>query len=819
MPERESATTCQESEETKTHPKRSPALGLCLGACAITIARQNGGDITFGRMVHDGKVAEVLRGILSTSLTAKVVITGRGFRNMVAIPTISEPESVELAYGSLRHAHPDIDCIVSAGGETFIAYALDQYGKIRSVQTGNKCASGTGEFFLQQIKRMGLSLEEAMTTAVDVEPYQVASRCSVFCKSDCTHAMNKGLSKGRIVAGLCRMMAEKIATLVKKVRASRVLITGGVNEIVAHATAAVFFDPKVETIFEIGGQDAKYTFITNRVASDYAMNEACSAGTGSFLEEACLESLGIGTRDMESVALRATSPPDFNDQCAAFIGSDIKTAIQEGVGKEDIVAGLVYSVCRNYLNRVKGARSLGQKIFMQGGVCYNRTVPAAMATLCGREIIVPPEPGLMGAFGVALEVLRGVQAGRLEKKSYRLDELAERTVISREPFVCKGDGQGCDRKCTIARIEVNGVIFPFGGACDRYYNMLRKTAVKKPGLDLVRLREDLVFSKYAPPPQAGAGPSVGIPAALLTNTLYPFYATFFSALGMHVVLGTEPSAAGMDARGSSFCYPVLLSHGFTHGLLLRDVDYIFLPQVKSLAVENSATVNCTCPFVQADPYYLRATFHDTLGPKCLTEVLEFDRPNAMRLTFRSLATRLGFSSSAADRAFTQARQVFDAMRNEMFETGRKFLRDLDPDEIAIVLFGRPYNAFSRFGNMGIPHKFASRGYRVIPHDFLPLGALGVKSQPGMYWATGQGILQVASFVARTTNLFGVFVTNFSYGPDSIHYWLFPGHHGAEAFPDPGIRRAYRRCRNRYPHRGLSRCHQGLPGLAAATGAG
>lgn len=933
MPERESATTCQESEETKTHPKRSPALGLCLGACAITIARQNGGDITFGRMVHDGKVAEVLRGILSTSLPAKVVITGRGFRNMVAIPTISEPESVELAYGSLRHAHPDIDCIVSAGGETFIAYALDQYGKIRSVQTGNKCASGTGEFFLQQIKRMGLSLEEAMTTAVDVEPYQVASRCSVFCKSDCTHAMNKGLSKGRIVAGLCRMMAEKIATLVKKARASRVLITGGVsknrivleylgrhcpgaltvpqspffealgalikaqqegpvlrgdeklfngahssftflpalrdgmrqvrfasmnrgvfmegeyvlgldvgstttkavmlrtdtheicadiylrttgdpidasrrcyhailsqipancsakiigigttgsgrqiaglhaqtpcvvNEIVAHATAAVFFDPKVETIFEIGGQDAKYTFITNRVASDYAMNEACSAGTGSFLEEACLESLGIGTRDMESVALRATSPPDFNDQCAAFIGSDIKTAIQEGVGKEDIVAGLVYSVCRNYLNRVKGARSLGQKIFMQGGVCYNRTVPAAMATLCGREIIVPPEPGLMGAFGVALEVLRGVQAGRLEKKSYRLDELAERTVIYREPFVCKGNGQGCDRKCTIARIEVNGVIFPFGGACDRYYNMLRKTAVKKPGLDLVRLREDLVFSKYAPPPQAGAGPSIGIPAALLTNTLYPFYATFFSALGMPVVLGTEPSAAGMDARGSSFCYPVLLSHGFTHGLLLRDVDYIFLPQVKSLAVENSAAVNCTCPFVQADPYYLRATFHDTLGPKCLTEVLEFDRPNAMRLTFRSLATRLGFSSSAADRAFTQARQVFDAMRNEMFETGRKFLRDLDPDEIAIVLFGRPYNAFSRFGNMGIPHKFASRGYRVIPHDFLPLEALGgVKSQPGMYWATGQGILQAASFVARTPNLFGVFVTNFSCGPDSF----------------------------------------------------
>jgi predicted CoA-substrate-specific enzyme activase len=932
MPERISTRNLQGNEATSPPRKTGAALGLCLGACAITIARQNGGDITFGRMVHDGKVAEVLRGILETSLPAKVVITGRGFRNMVTIATISEPEAIELAYGRLRHACPRIDCIVSAGGETFIAYALDRQGKIRSVQTGDKCASGTGEFFLQQINRMGLALEEAMAAAVDAEPYQVASRCSVFCKSDCTHAMNKGVSKGRISAGLCRMMAEKITNLVKKARASRVLITGGVsknrivleylrqhcpealtipqspffealgalikaqqegallhgdenlfngahsaftflpplteslakvhfasmnrgvfmdgdyvlgldvgstttkavllrtdtheicadiylrtngdpidasrrcyraiqsripancspriigigttgsgrqiaglhaqtacviNEIVAHAIAAVFFDPEVETIFEIGGQDAKYTFITNRVASDYAMNEACSAGTGSFLEEACLESLGFCTKNMEAAALRAMSPPDFNDQCAAFIGSDIKIAVQEGIGKEDIVAGLVYSVCRNYLHRVKGSRPLGRKIFMQGGVCYNRAVPAAMATLCGRQIVVPPEPGLMGAFGVALEVLHGIGAGRFDKGSYRLDELAERPVIYREPFVCKGNGQGCDRKCTIARIEVNGTIFPFGGACDRYSNPLRKTGMKKPGLDLVRWREDLVFGKYAPPPRVDTAPAVGIPAALLTNTLYPFYATFFSSLGLRVVLGIELSVEGMDARGASFCYPVLLSHGFTHGLLQRDVDYIFLPRVKSLAVENSATVNCTCPFVQADPDSLRATFHDALGPRFLTEVLEFDRTDALRVSLRSLAARLGFSASAAHRAFTRAQQVFDAMRSEMLETGQKFLRDLHPDEIAIVLFGRPYNAFSRFGNMGIPHKFASRGYRVIPHDFLPLAALGVKSRPGMYWATGQGILQAADFVASTPNLFGVFITNFSCGPDSF----------------------------------------------------
>ena len=139
------------------------------------------------------------------------------------------------------------------------------------------------------------------------------------------------------------------------------------------------FDPEVDTIFEIGGQDAKYTYITNSVPSDYAMNEACSAGTGSFLEESAKESLGLEVTEIGKVAYQGRNPPNFNDQCAAFIGSDIKNAAQEGIPVEDIVAGLVYSICMNYSNRVKGNRPVGKKVFMQGGVCYNEAIPAAMA--------------------------------------------------------------------------------------------------------------------------------------------------------------------------------------------------------------------------------------------------------------------------------------------------------------------------------------------------------------------------------------------------------------------------------------------------------
>lgn len=915
------------------HTDDTDAIGICLGACTITIARRQGGSRSFLQIRHEGKVDDVLRQFLDTALPARVSITGRSFRNLITIPTLSEPEAVEHAYNALRHTCPDIDCIVSAGGETFLAYFLDRNGRIRSVQTGNKCASGTGEFYLQQIQRMDMDLQDAVSKAVGEEPYTVAGRCSVFCKSDCTHALNKGLSKGRISAGLCKMMAGKISEILNKNRPQRILVIGGVsrnnvvldflresypetltlpespffealgamceaelngslvtetdtlftpahtaftflpglnqgltkvtfnamkrgqfhngeyilgldvgstttkaillrtdnctitaevylrtsgdpiaasrrcysellqqipdgitpkiigigttgsgrqiaglhaqtpgviNEIVAHAAAAVFFDPEVETIFEIGGQDAKYTFITNRVASDYAMNEACSAGTGSFLEEACRETLGIITEEIEALALCSTSAPNFSDQCSAFISSDIKTAVQEGIAKEDIVAGLVYSVCQNYLNRVKGARPIGKKIFMQGGVCYNRAVPAAMASLCGQEIIVPPEPGLMGAFGVALEVKRKLDAGILEKGIYNLQDLAEREVHYKEPFICGGGREKCDRKCSIARIEVNGTLYPFGGSCDLHYNLLKNKNLDPKGLDLVKIREDLVFRKYAPRLcEDMRAISIGIPVSLLTNSLYPFYATFFTQLGVRVVPGITPDPQGLEVPGAAFCFPILQSHAFLQGLLQQELDHIFIPQVKSLAQKTSNEVNCTCPLVQAEPYFLQAAFFDSLQKKLLTEVLDFDNPKILRSAFVSLALRLGFPRKKALQAFAVANETFDAMCSEMHEIGRNFLASLSPKENAIVLFGRPYNAFSKFGNMGIPHKFASHGYRVIPHDFLPLQELGGTSVSQMYWASGQGIMQAASFVQSHPNLYGVYVTNFSCGPDSF----------------------------------------------------
>lgn len=924
------------------------AIGLCLGASRVSmviVERMVPGNIevaTTQIKSHDGDVVTAVMEMLASidlNTTDRVAVTGHKFRNRVNLSAIPEAEAVETAYEYLKSKYFACDTIVSAGGETFIAYKLDDQGKIINVHTGNKCASGTGEFFLQQIKRMNLSVDEALDRAEINHPYTVASRCSVFCKSDCTHALNKGEAKGRVVAGLCKMMARKSLELVRKCKPNNILLVGGlsqntvmldyirqelepgqnllvageagyfealgaalwalenetvsldkvgnifkgldeqssftfftslqdytgkvafktittaqaqegdeclvgldvgstttkavvmrtsdnallasvylrtngdpiraarecyhslaeqisvpvkvtgigvtgsgrqiaglhastecvINEIVAHATAAVYFDPEVDTIFEIGGQDAKYTYITNKVPSDYAMNEACSAGTGSFLEEAAKETMGIDTLEIADIAMQGTKPPNFNDQCAAFISSDIKSAIQEGIRREDIIAGLVYSVCQNYANRVKGNRPVGKKVFMQGGVCYNQAVPIAMAAITGKDIIVPPEPGLMGAYGVALEVKNRLEAGLVTEQLFDLGKLAAREAVYGRPFVCKGGKEQCDRKCKINMIELEGKKYPFGGACNKYVNLRSNVKYDVANLDLVALREKLVFDKYVPKVnRPHPAKKIGMLKSLLVNTLYPLYYNFFTGMGLDVVLADHLHPEGMERKGAPFCYPVEQAHGFMADLLNHQVDYVFLPHVMGLPVENGIKASVTCPLVQGEPYYLKAVFKELGSQKVLSPMLDFSKGyDSMVDDFVEIGRALGIRKSECMKAYEAAVQIQKACVREMRQIGRQVLEELEaePGKIGIVLFGRSYNAFSPLGNMGIPHKFASRGYLILPWEFLSFE----KEEPmhHMFWSSGQMILKSAKIVQSHPQLFGTYITNFSCGPDSF----------------------------------------------------
>ncbi len=735
-------------------------LGVCVGASTISFvkATRERDYITVSEVKlieHHGNPKKVLNDYFQNldSENYSIVFTGRKFKNIINGYNIPEPEAIEKTVKFLK-LDGKIDVIASLGGENFIVYTLDKKGSILTVYTGNKCASGTGEFFLQQIGRMNLDIQQAIKLSESDNIYKVSGRCSVFCKSDCTHALNKGVPKEQVVSGLCKMIADKALELLVKQNSKNLLVIGGVsqntgvikflkdsypnlvvpeqatyfealgaclkaaekkftvdknnlykevshnftflpplekgnsnvifkelkkstpvendvcilgldvgstttkavllrvsdnsilaseylrtngnpveasiecyksirnqvsvpikiiglgttgsgrhisalhaltkgivNEIIAHAVASAYFDKEVDTIFEIGGQDAKYTFLTNGVASDYAMNEACSAGTGSFLEEASKESLNIYYKDIADIAFTAKNPINFNDQCSAFISSDIKTASHEGLPKEDIVAGLVYSICMNYINRVKGNRIVGKKVFMQGGVCYNKAVPYAMANLVGKEIIVPPDPGLMGAFGVALEIKRRIELNLLEPDDFSLDELINRKFRYLKEFECAGGSEKCDRKCKISVIEVESKKYPFGGACSKYYNERLKIKSTPDKYNLVKLRQEYIFKKYSTDIlSVDSGVKIGISKSFLTNTLYPLYYLFFTKLGLKVILSEKIDSRGADKIRTSYCYPVEIAHGLFQDLLEKNVDYIFLPHITQMDFKSDENI-------------------------------------------------------------------------------------------------------------------------------------------------------------------------------------------------------------------------------------
>lgn len=918
-------------------------LGMCLGASTLSKVRirtENGNPriVHTETITHEGNPRRVLLDALEKEPKVReipIAVTGRKFIQFMKLTTISEPEAVELAAARILNGKDHYRVIVSAGGETFLVYHLDDDFKIQGIQTGNKCASGTGEFFLQQIGRMNLSLDDVSKLGISEEVHKVSGRCSVFCKSDCTHALNKGIPKGQVVAGLGMMMANKVLELLKKLPKKGIMLVGGssknktmihylskevqdlfipeeapyfeafgaalwaldhptvrytgpedvfekkgstfgylkplaefrekihfndrprgaakpkdrtilgldvgstttkgvimrcsdkailaadylrtdgdpvaaarkvyrsladqikvpieikglgvtgsgrqiaglhamtlgvINEIIAHATAAVYFDPDVDTIFEIGGQDAKYTYITNGVPSDYAMNEACSAGTGSFLEESAKESLGVKVVDIGRVAYEGVKPPNFNDQCAAFIGSDIKNAAQEGIPLNDIVAGLVYSICMNYSNRVKGNRPVGAKVFMQGGVCYNEAIPAAMAAITGKEIVVPPEPGLMGAFGVALEVERRINLGLMAEQNFDLNTLANREVNYKKSFICGGGKEKCDRRCEIARIEIEGKTYPFGGACNRYVNLVRNIQYEREKYDMVDYRQKLVFQDLVPAVPTDSRPTIGMNRSFLVNTYFPFFNAFFSVLGYRVVLPDTVDPDGMDQRGAAFCFPVEIAHGYVADLLRKDPDLMFLPHIRGVPTDNQNPNTCTCVFVQGEAFYLKSTFETIRSKKVLTPYLDLSRGFEAKLEdFIGIAKQIGASREEGIKAFRMAMEAQAAFKEKLRARGQEILQLLqeNPDSIAIVLFGRPYNAFAPEANKGIPAKFASRGYYILPFDMLPYEDEELEDAETMYWSMGRMILKAARLVRNHKQLFGTYISNFSCGPDSF----------------------------------------------------
>jgi predicted CoA-substrate-specific enzyme activase len=552
------------------------------------------------------------------------------------------------------------------------------------------------------------------------------------------------------------------------------------DEITAHKTGADFIgrkiDRQVDTIFEIGGQDSKFISLQDGIVVDFAMNEACAAGTGSFLEEQA-EKLGINIiGEFAQLALSSPAPIRLGERCTVFMERDVMAYQQRGARREDLVGGLAFSIATNYLNRLVRERKVGDCIFFQGGTAYNDAVAAAFSQILGKEIIVPPHNGVIGALGMALLARERTQRTG-EPTTFRGWDLGEvdYTVVD---FVCKA----CSNECDVRQFTIEGQKTYWGDKCSDRYRKPAKVDKEPVIADLVAFREERMMAPYAAAVErAGeAAPTVGLPRSMYTYERLPFWSAFFAELGFRPVLSPESDKqireAGVDLTVAEPCFPIRVAHGHVQWLLDQGVDWVFVPNQVNEETEFTQYNSHACPWGQTLPFVVRtAPGIEQHRDRFLTPRVMFREGRAGLLRdMAEMARQLGVSKGRLRAALESAYAAQDEFREALLAAGREALETLERSgELGIVLVGRPYNMYDKGINMDIPRKLRKfYGVNVIPLDFLPIKGIDIDPiVPNMYWNYGRKILQVATFVRGRDNLHLIYMTNFKCGPDSYikHY--------------------------------------------------
>jgi len=546
------------------------------------------------------------------------------------------------------------------------------------------------------------------------------------------------------------------------------------NEITAQATAAIDYDPTVDTIFEIGGQDSKYISIENGVVVDFEMNKVCAAGTGSFLEEQA-EKLNINiVGEFGDMALGSECPVKLGDRCTVFMESDLNSFMQKGARNENLVGGLAYSIVYNYLQKVVVDRKVGNKIFFQGGVTNNKAVVAAFEQVTGKKIIIPPHFDVTGAIGAAILAQRSMADG--QKTRFR--GFGVRNVnyeISR--FICNA----CTNHCEIRKVKLEGFDKPlfYGGRCEKYETDDRKK-VRTDIPNLFEKRVEMLMDGYTESSTKTTA-TIGIPRALMVfYQQFPFWRTFFEKLGFSVVISKESNkqllTKSIETITAETCLPVETMHGHVMDLIEKDVDYIFLPFiVNGKQKEGNPTQNCNCPWIQTYPFMVKSALKGKLDEsKLLIPTLHFrhfERALVKELT-QYFSDKFGLKKSEIKKAIYKADEIQVAFETSLVDYGKDILKRVPENCRPVVLLGRPYNSADPILNLSLVEKLISQNVMPIPVDMLDLTPYKIfGNYRNMYWPNGQKMIAAAQMVAKTEGLYAVYLSNFRCGPDSFiwHY--------------------------------------------------
>ncbi|MGW8272456.1 MAG: acyl-CoA dehydratase activase-related protein, partial [Thermodesulfovibrionales bacterium] len=457
------------------------------------------------------------------------------------------------------------------------------------------------------------------------------------------------------------------------------------------------------------------------------------------------------------------------------------------------------SIVENYINRVVTGRKIGDNIFFQGGVAFNKSVVAAFENFLGKRITVPPHHDVTGAIGMALIARDLVLETGIEATKFKGFDIHKRKY-SASSFECRG----CSNVCEINRIQIEGEqerLF-YGGRCEKY-DVKRKQDNGLP--DLFAFREDLLWKHHLQKSAAlkgGAGgvgtldrnngssrkragrdlPKIGIPYIFFFHEYLPFWSALLWDLGFEVVVSPKTTrevvSLGVEAVQAEGCFPVKSAHGHIKYLLDAGVKHIFTPSFIDVQNPPGDSAGSPCPYTQAIPYLARSAFS---REAIISPVIALSRGerNLEREVSRSLRP---FGLSV--RQIRSAIRIAKTAQSEFEEGKRRRAAEVLSKirERTIVIIGRAYNAFDGGMNLQIPQKLASLNVPSIPMDFLPLESVDISDRWGqMYWRNGERILKAARLIRDNPLLYPLFIGNFSCGPDSFILKYFADELGEKPF--------------------------------------
>ena len=549
---------------------------------------------------------------------------------------------------------------------------------------------------------------------------------------------------------------------------SALMLDEGEVETVSHFYAAAFFDPEVDCIIDIGGQDMKCIKIKNQTVDSVQLNEACSSGCGSFIETFA-KSLNFSVQDFAKEALFAKHPIDLGTRCTVFMNSKVKQAQKEGAEVADISAGLAYSVIKNALYKVikiSDPGDLGKHIVVQGGTFYNDAVLRSFEKITGVDAVRPDIAGIMGAFGAAL-IARERYDGISDSSMLSIDKINSLTYETKLTHC-----QGCTNHCylTINKFSGNRQ-FITGNRCERGLGR-EKSTEKLPNLFDYKLKR--LFG-YEPLSESEAVRGVvGIPRVLNMYENYPFWFTFFTKLGYRVVLSPQSSRKiyelGIESIPSeSECYPAKLAHGHVSWLIKQGVKFIFYPCIPYEHKEIDKTNNhYNCPIVTSYAENIKNNVEELI-----TEHIDFRNPFLSFENEEILAKRLreefpDIPKAEVTAAVSAAWKEMMQSKEDVRKKGEEVIKFLDETgKRGIVLAGRPYHVDPEI-NHGIPELINSYGIAVLTEDSI--SHLGKVDRPLIVmdqWMYHSRLYAAASYVKTKDNLDLIQLNSFGCGLDAV----------------------------------------------------